>query len=131
MPVGPSSACQFGGNFALDDGAREVTVTLHPNTLLPAAISAEGATVTIEDYLRTPTSWVARALRHPRLGLCRVVFEDGGLLFPPDYFEGRQRPRATKKAVRAPIPGAVVETQSSTPIIVTGKATQLVLLPDP
>ena len=131
-PIHRASRCRaVGADFALGDGAREVTVTLHPNTLLPAAIAAAGATVTIEDYLRTPTSWVARALRHPRLGSCRVVFEDGGLLFPPDYFEGKQSPRATKESVRAPIPGAAIETQSSTPIIVAGKATQLVLLADP
>lgn len=131
-PIHRASRCRaVGAGYALRDGAREVTVTLYANTLLPAAIAAEGATVTVDDYLRTPTSWVARALRHPRLGRCRVVFEDGGLQFPPDYFEGKPRTRATRDVVRAPVPGAVIETQSPTPIIVAGKATQLVVLTDP
>jgi|GEM_PF-5248990 len=131
-PLHRAQSCvQDGEAYTLRDGDQSVTMALYADTLLPASFTIEGVTITIEDYLHTPTSWVARGLRHPRLGLCRVVFEDGGIQFPPDYFTTTRDRDGTRAAIRAPIPGAVIETQSPTPIVVEGKATQLVLMPDP
>ena len=114
-----------------DKRGRETRMTLFPRTLLPSSFSRQEDRVDVLDYLRTSTSWVARGLAHPRLGPCRVVFEDGGVHFPKEYFTATRDPAPGPAAVRAPIPGAVVETQSSTPIVVEGKATRLVLLDDP
>ena len=134
-PVHRSTACTRDGDaFALQapDGAS--SMALFSGTLLPRSFTRDGVKVTIEDYLRTKVSWVARTLRHPHLGVCRAIFEDGGVQFPPGYFappgEGAN-PSSSKPQIRTPIPGAVVETQSPTPIVVDGKATQLVVLPDP
>ena len=131
-PLHRGGACSARGDgFEVVDGNRGVHVTLFTDTLLPSSFTVDGDRVEIADYLRTSASWVARVLRHPRLGACRVVFEDGGLDFPDGYFEVRQAASAPKPVIRAPIPGAVVETQSSTPIVVDGKATQLWMLSDP
>jgi hypothetical protein len=133
-----SSGCEaVDDGFRLRDGdGATATMTLFAGTLLPRAFTKARTTVAIEDYLHTRVSWVARTLRHARLGLCRVVFEDGGVQFPPDYFELPDAQRANgdttqPNTIRTPIPGAVVETQSATPIVVAGKATRLVVLPDP
>lgn len=134
-PLHRSKSCaRDGDTFALQEPDGTWSMALFAGTLLPRTFARDGVTVTIEDYLHTKVSWVARTLRHPHLGLCRAVFEDGGVQFPPGYFEppGAGGDHASSKPqIRTPIPGAVVETQSATPIVVAGKATQLVVLPDP
>jgi hypothetical protein len=131
-PLHRGGACTSSNDgFEVVDGDRRVGMTLFADTLLPSSFTIEGERLEIEGYLRTNASWVARALRHPRLGACRVVFEDGGLEFPQGYFEIKRGDAARNPGIRAPIPGAVVETQATTPIVVNGKATQLLLLADP
>lgn len=115
----------------LDDSGRPTQLTLFAQTLLPSSFHRWEDRVDVLDYLRTPTSWVARLLAHPRLGPCRVVFEDGGVQFPDGYFDRPGDGAQPRKVIRAPVPGVVVETQSPTPIVVDGKATQLVMLPAP
>lgn len=132
-PLHRATGCSEEGDaFRLaQPDADAVRLALHPDTLLPASMRVRGDLIVVEDYLRTPSSWVARRLRHPRLGVCEVVFEDGGIQFPDGYFDPEREDTGQQPVIRQPIPGAVVETQSPTPIVVDGKATQLVVLPDP
>lgn len=132
-PLHRATGCSEEGDafhLAQPDGDA-VRLALHPDTLLPSSMRVRGDLIAVEDYLRTPSSWVARRLRHPRLGVCEVVFEDGGIQFPDGYFDPEREDKGQQPVIRQPIPGAVVETQSPTPIVVDGKATQLVVLPDP
>ena len=127
-----ASCARTDDAYRLVDGSgRESQLTLFPQTLLPSSLHRSADRVDVLEYLRTPTSWVARMLAHPRLGPCRVVFEDGGVQFPDGYFDPERERTGQQQVLRQPIPGAVVETQSPTPIVVDGKATQLVVLPDP
>ena len=132
-PLYRAASCARSGDAyqLVDPGGDRTQVTLYPETLLPSSFHLREDRVDVLDYLRTPTSWVARELAHPRLGPCRVVFEDGGVQFPAGYFDELKDAPPTGDTVRAPIPGAVVESRSSTPIVVDGKATQLVVLADP
>ena len=132
-PLYRAASCARSGDAyeLVDPGGGRTQVTLYPQTLLPSSFHLKEDRVDVLDYLRTPTSWVARELAHPRLGPCRVVFEDGGVQFPAGYFDEPGGAAPTHDTIRAPIPGAVVERRSPTPIIVDGKATQLVVLSDP
>lgn len=120
-----------GAYRLVDARGQETQLTLFPQTLLPSSLHRAEDRVDVLEYLRTPTSWVARELAHPRLGPCRVVFEDGGVQFPDGYFDDEADVTPAKNTIRAPLPGAVVEIRSPTPIVVDGKATQLVVLADP
>ncbi|MCK5945051.1 MAG: hypothetical protein KAI24_23890 [Planctomycetes bacterium] len=127
------SCARAADGFVLTDAAGDGhLMQLHERSLLPAAFTHDGTTVRITDYLHTPSSWVARVLHHDQLDPVRVVFEDGGVLFPADYFTAPDGDAPTTgPTIRTPIPGAQVETRSPTPIIVDGKATRLVMLADP
>ncbi|HEB54202.1 MAG TPA: hypothetical protein ENI87_13195 [bacterium] len=113
----------------LDDTA---ILTLHAGTLLPASLTVAGREVRFDGYLHTPSSWVVNRATLAPLGSCEVRFEDGGVVFPSGYFDVPDPDRRSRSDThRMPVPGAVVETQSPTPIVVAGKALRLVLLPDP
>jgi len=136
------SCADGGGGFTLTDGSGATYgLQLHEGTLLPSTLRYGDDEVHVDDYLHTQTTWIARALRHPRLGACRVLFEDGGVVFGEGFFapapaevdpvRGHRAEGDPSRQMRTPLPGVVVETQSPTPIVVDGKATRLVLLPDP
>lgn len=118
-------------SYRLEGPDGPTVLHLRPGTLLPLAIERAGERVTIDDYLRTRTTWVPNRLTSPALGGLDVVFEDGGISFAPDLFDlpseiGEERP--TQRIV---VPGAVIETPSPTPIVVALQATRVVLLDDP
>jgi hypothetical protein len=134
-PLHRASVCVVDGDgFQLEDGDGAAhALRLFEGTLLPATLGYGDDVLEFVDYLRTNTTWIARGLLHPRLGACSVLFEDGGVMFDQGFFEPAGAAPAVRASatLRTPLPGVVVETQSATPIVVDGKATQLVLLPDP
>lgn len=112
------------------DGAT-TRVALRPGTLLPAAFTGPHGTVAVHDYLRTPTSWVARELSVAGLGRCRVRFDSGAIDWNEDAFAW---PDATKPAPDRPrvtAPGGGGEPQSTTPALTPGKPTRWACVRDP
>ncbi len=108
------------------------TLTLRPQTLLPAAIANANGTTTIDEYLVTPTTFVARVLTAPQLGRCQVLFEQSSFEWAPDFF----RPPGTVRDIapgrtRMPSPGSNTEPRTGTPIEVTQAASRLLCAKDP
>ncbi|MFK7740340.1 MAG: hypothetical protein AB8H80_08445 [Planctomycetota bacterium] len=117
-------------------GSEPLTLTLRANTLLPASLTYGEDVIRFDGYLTTVASFVARRVTEPRLGTCRVVFDDGGVSFAKDMFlprqgtDGERANGGSSSTTRMVVPGAVVESASPTPIVVTQKATRWVVLPD-
>jgi hypothetical protein len=112
------------------DGAT-TRVTLRPGTLLPAAFAGPRGDVVVHDYLRTPTTWIARELTVAGLGRCRVRFDAGAIDWGDDAFVW---PDATKPALGRPritAPGGGGEPQSATPRRAPGKPTRWACVRDP
>ncbi|MBL8752837.1 MAG: hypothetical protein JNK15_06005 [Planctomycetes bacterium] len=107
------------------------TLTLRPGTLLPAAIVVDGTRVDIDEYLATPTTFVARGLTTPALGTCRVVFEQGDVTWAPDFFQPTTTARNDGNRTRIVSPGSGAEPRSPTPIELDQAELQLACVRDP
>lgn len=110
-----------------------VAFTLRPGTLLPASFRRGDELTTIQDYLRTPTTWIARELEVPALGRCRLRFDSRSVDWKPDFF---QPPGAAAADDAAPkglriAPGVSGEPRSPTPIAGTTAAMAWAIVPDP
>ncbi|MFN9843663.1 MAG: hypothetical protein ACK57Q_04940 [Planctomycetota bacterium] len=118
--------------FAVVDADGATTrVTLRAGTLLPAAFAGPHGDVVVHDYLRTPTTWIARELTVAGLGRCRVRFDSGAIDWNDDAFAW---PDATKPAPDRPrvtAPGGGGEPQSPTPTPVAVKAMRWACVRDP
>ena len=132
-PLYRATHCQrVGADFLLTDAAgTKTTLQLHDGTLLPRALIYAHATVRFDAYLRTKTTWVVNRATTKVLGTCDAIFEDGGVLFGQKFFATSDGKAASKDAVRMTAPGVVRERESATPIVVTGRAAQWVVLAAP
>jgi hypothetical protein len=119
------------GTYVLTTAGGEATVTLRPGTLLPATITAHGATFRIDEYLTTSTTFVARVLTAPTLGRCRIVFEQGDLAWATDFFRPTPPERPDGSRTRLPSPGSGAEPRSPTPIVRDQAELQLACVRDP
>lgn len=133
-PLHRATACKRTGPAAFTvttSEGTEVALQLRAGSLLPHAFVLPAATVTVLDYLHTPTSWVARELDVPELGSCRVVFDDGAIDWAKDFF-------ALPAAAKPPAgggpritPGGRPEPQSPTPVAAQVPALRWVVVRDP
>jgi hypothetical protein len=134
-PLYRATSCRRSGDdFVLSDQRGNKTIMrLHENSLLPSAFVYPDQLVQIGDYLRTKTTWVARWATVDPLGTCEVVFEDGGVVFDAELFQppesAKQEPKPNR--IRMPAPGNATEQEQTTPTLMAGKATQLILIADP
>ncbi len=112
------------------DGAT-TRVRLRPGTLLPESFAGAHGEVTVHDYLRTPTTWVARELSIAGLGRCRVRFDSGGIDWSDDAFAWPDAAKAAPDRPRVIAPGNGGEPQSATPTPVAAKAMQWACVRDP
>lgn len=117
-------------------GSAPVELTLRENTLLPSTFAFGGTEVTIVDWLRTPSTWVAREVEIAALGRCRIRFETANVGWDDNFFV----PPATAIArglapapglTGVPSPGTSVAKRSPTPVVVDGKAARWVCVADP
>lgn len=117
-------------------GSAPVELTLRENTLLPSAFGFGGTTVTIVDWLRTSSTWIASELEINALGRCRIRFENASVGWDDNFFV----PPATAIArglvpapslTGMPIPGTSVAKRSPTPVVVDGKAARWACVADP
>lgn len=115
---------------AAADGAT-TRVTLRPGTLLPASFEGPRGAVAVHDYLRTPTSWVARELSVAGLGRCRVRFDSGAIDWSEDAFAWPDERQPAPDRPRITAPGSGGEPQSATPVLAPGKATRWACVRDP
>lgn len=106
------------GTFEILGSGTPVILALRAGTLLPASLRLGDDTIAVVDYLRTPTSWVARELEHPQLGRCRVRLEQAQIEWSAGFFDP---PAAATPApppttsVRLPSPGSRGEPRLPTP----------------
>lgn len=119
-------------------GGATTTLELRPGTLLPGSFRNAAGTVTIVDYLRTPTTWIARELElaapgQAQLGRCRVHFESGRIDWAADFFALPGTAAATTPPADRPllVPGASTEPQSPVPVLVDGKPLRWAIVRDP
>lgn len=131
--LGPAS---FALRPATGATAATTELTLRPGTLLPQTFRTAAGTVTVVDYLRTPTTWIARDLELATLGRCRVHFESGRIDWARDFFVPPAGAMPAASPGDAPPPlvlpaGPGGEPQSPTPILVEGKALRWALVADP
>lgn len=133
-PLYRASKCQRRGeDFVLTEpSGATTTLQLHEQTLLPKALIYGDETVRFDGYLRTKTSWVVNRVSTAALGTCDAIFDDGGVLFPADFFQQPNQPAESATPGAPPLsmtaPGTVRERESATPILETGKAMQWVVL---
>ncbi len=138
-PLHRASGCRRLGKatFALAADSGEVGIDLRAGSLLPAALRFGDVTITIDEYVSTPTSHVARVLTHPRLGRCRVVLEQANVAWDADFFAPRGAADAPdRKASPAPggmrlQPGGSGEKRSPTPQLVTLQPLRHAVVADP
>jgi hypothetical protein len=138
-PLHRASGCRRLGTttFALAVDGGEVGLDLRGGTLLPAALRFGDATITIDEYVSTPTSHVARVLTHPRLGRCRVVLEQANVAWDAEFFATPGAAVATdRKPSPAPgsmrlQPGGAGEARSPTPQLVALQPLRHVVVADP
>jgi hypothetical protein len=112
------------------DGAT-TRVTLRPGTLLPEKLAGPGGIVLAHDYLRTPTTWIARELWIAGLGRCRVRFDSGAIDWSDDVFAWPEEAKAAPDRPRLSAPGGGGEAQSTTPTPVAQKAMRWACVRDP
>jgi hypothetical protein len=133
-PLHRAAACRRTGPAAFALTTREGTevgLELRPGTLLPRALRLPAGTITVLDYLHTPTSWVACELEAPELGRCRVVFDDGAVDWAKDFFalpEAAHAPAANGTRIT---PSGRPEPQSATPTSVAVAALRWAVVRDP
>ena len=113
-----------------------VAFTLRSGTLLPSSFRIGGDLVTIHDYLRTPTTWIASELEVPALGRCRVRFDSRRVDWKPDFFQAPRAATVDSVAVEAAkgpriASGASGEPRSPTPLVGTTAALAWAIVPDP
>jgi len=107
---------------------------LRPKTLLPAALTGPSGTITIDDYIRSPVTWIPSKATHPQLGTCRLRFESAGLRLKDSFFtfpsasDGNKPAGISKHAIRL-APRA--EPQSPTPTLQPARAVHWLVLNDP
>ncbi|HEX6811201.1 MAG TPA: hypothetical protein VF384_06240 [Planctomycetota bacterium] len=100
---------------------------LRERSLLPELLAGAPGEVRIVDYLRTPSTWIAKRLELEGLGACEVDFVFGDIDWANDFFapptgqkdESKQRMRIAAEA-RSPVP-----------VLVEVKATRWVCIADP
>lgn len=131
-PLNRATSCsKDGDHFVLTDKAGTQTLLhLFESTLLPRSFTYGKQVVRFDDYLRTKTTWVVNKATLSPLGTCEVFYEDGGILIPKGFFDvpavgGKEDPGAR---VRMTAPGNVREQESTTPMLVAGRAAKWVLL---
>lgn len=115
----------------VDAGGTATRVTLRPGTLLPATFASPRGEVVVHDYLRTPTTWIARELTVVGLGRCRVRFDSGAIDWSPDTFAWPEEAKAAPERPRMTAPGGGGEPQSPTPTLIAGKPTRWACVRDP
>jgi hypothetical protein len=108
---------------------------LRDHSLLPDSFASPAGEVRIVDYLRTPTTWIAKHLELDGIGRCDVFLDFGSIDWAPDFFAP---PTAAKseggvkgERHRMPSPGAVPESRSEIPVEGELKATRWVCIADP
>ncbi|MCA8973742.1 MAG: hypothetical protein KDC98_03425 [Planctomycetes bacterium] len=110
-------------------GPTPMRMRLHPGTLLPAAFEDTFGTITIDDYLHTPATWIPAGLTHPELGRCRITFEKCGQLWRDDFFlPDSDRPT---ESPRIRITTESIETRSPVPVFCDANRTRWLVLDDP
>lgn len=115
----------------VDSGGAATRVRLRPGTLLPDSFAGAHGEVTVHDYLRTPTTWIARELSVAGLGRCRVRFDSGAIDWNDDAFAWPDATKAAPDRPRVTAPGSGGEPQSATPTPVAAKAMQWACVRDP
>jgi hypothetical protein len=110
---------------------------LRDHSLLPESLASPAGEVRVVDYLRTPTTWIAKQLELDGLGRCEVQFNFGKIDWDPGFFAS---PTAAKsdsggksdsKSLMRITPGAVPENRSPVPVLDEAKATRWVCIADP
>ena len=132
--TGCEPAADGGYDVATDGEGPPWRLELRPGTLLPRSLARGGDAVRFDDYLRTSTTWVVRRATLAGLGTCELQFDDGGVAWREDFFDPPARSDAGSRdgtRTRMPLPGAVVESRSPTPIVVDARPSRWVLLDDP
>lgn len=137
-PLYRATSCRRdGADFILTDATGTTTkLQLYKNTLLPSAIiysssqdAQAQASVYLDGYLRTKTTWIVNKATINPLGTCSTSFEDGGVVFANDFFKAKIKYLKADpgKTTRMSAPGVVRESESATPIQVVGKAMSWVM----
>ncbi len=134
-PLHRATACKriAASTFELTvAGGPPTTMELRPGSLLPSTFRSPTATVTVDDYLHTKSTWIARELTLDGLGRCNVLLEQGGLAWDDDFFVP---PKSTATPAvptqRIASPGSGGEPRSPTPILIDSKAMQWAMVLDP
>lgn len=131
-PLYRATSCRRDGeHFVLMDQAGTKTLLhLFEGTLLPRSFTYGTQAVRIEDYLRTSSTWVVKKATLAPLGTCGVFFEDGGILIPSGFFDvpAEGTKKDPNENMRMTAPGTVRERESTTPILIDGRAAKWVLL---
>jgi len=105
---------------------------LRDHSLLPDSFASAAGAVRVVEYLRTPTTWIAKQLELDGLGRCDVVLKLREIDWAPDFFA----PPAAAKGERGqrnvmPAPGPLPESRSEVPVEGEAKATRWVCIADP
>jgi hypothetical protein len=135
-PLHRATGCRRLGpdSFAIVSRAGEptTTLTLRPQSLLPAAFASPAGSITVDEYLTTPSTWIARVLTTPHLGRCEVTLDQSAFEWAPEFFvpPGGTRPTAAERT-RIPSPGSNAETRTTTPVEVAQPASSLLCVRDP
>lgn len=134
-PLYRATGCRRTGpaEFVLEQPNGGATrLALRPGTLLPASLGDGGDEVRFVDYVHPTGTWVVRVAELDGLGRCRVVFEDGGMDFPDDWFRPpSERAAPSEPRHRIAAPGVAIEPRSPVPVAIDVGALRLVVLPDP
>lgn len=111
---------------------------LRDHSLLPDSFASAAGEVRIVEYLRTPTTWIAKQLEIDGLGRCGVFLDDRDIDWAPDFFappaaaKGESGAKSERgERTRMPVPGPVPESRSEVPVEGDAKATRWVCIADP
>lgn len=126
------TATATAGDYAITvPEATPVRLMMRPQTLLPAAFVFGAARVDVLDYLRTPSTWIAKRLHHPALGDCVVRFEVSDVEFEESVFAPPGAAREGGAPPQMRMPAEAIERRSSVPILADTKPVRWVVLDDP
>lgn len=140
-PLHRATGCRRTGphEFELTQPDRSLCkLRLRDRTLLPDSFASPAGEVRVVEYLRTPTTWIAKHLELDGLGRCDVHLDYGDIDWAQDFFTLPAEKKSDSEAnserpprERLPLPGVVPESRSETPVEAEVKATRWVCLADP
>lgn len=125
------TASSDGELRAVAAAGEPVPCRLRQGTLLPAQFTFGSRTITLDDYRRTPTTWLVAAATAPELGRCTIQFDLGAIDWAADFFTAPAELPATAASHRMPSPGSRGDSRPGTPAREGAAAVTWIVLPDP